>query len=166
MEDPDNVVTKKFVEINNQLVSDYINQDDIAFYNSKLNEVMNNTTYGIPIKKGNRYFYTKTNPEQKQPVIFMREGLFGEDKAILDINALSDDGTTASMVRSYSNDGKYLATSLSVHGSYWQHILIKDINNDLILEAIDELDTLEEIAPPRDWSTSHAGGPRKITLEY
>jgi len=33
------------------------------------------------------------------------------------------------------------------------------------LEAMNQLDRLKEIAPPRDWSTSHAGGPRKITLE-
>jgi len=34
------------------------------------------------------------------------------------------------------------------------------------LEALGQLDKLEEIAPPRDWSTSHAGGPRRITVEY
>lgn len=33
------------------------------------------------------------------------------------------------------------------------------------LEALGQLDKLEEIAPPRDWSSSHAGGPRKTTLE-
>lgn len=40
----------------------------------------------------------------------------------------------------------------------WQTIIDR-------LEAMDQLDKLEEIAPPRDWSTSRAGGPRKITLE-
>jgi hypothetical protein len=40
----------------------------------------------------------------------------------------------------------------------WQTIIDR-------LEALGQLDALEEIAPPRDWSTSHAGGPRKITLE-
>ncbi len=33
------------------------------------------------------------------------------------------------------------------------------------LEAMGELDKLDEIAPPRDWSTSHSGGPRKFALE-
>ena len=32
------------------------------------------------------------------------------------------------------------------------------------LTALGQLDKLEEIQPPRDWSTSHAGGPRKTTL--
>jgi ferredoxin len=32
------------------------------------------------------------------------------------------------------------------------------------LEALGQLDKLEEIVPPRDWSTSSAGGPRRITL--
>ena len=41
----------------------------------------------------------------------------------------------------------------------WQTIIDR-------LESLGQLDKLEEIAPPRDWSTSHAGGPRKITLGY
>jgi ferredoxin len=32
------------------------------------------------------------------------------------------------------------------------------------LAALGQLDKLEEIVPPRDWSTSSAGGPRRITL--
>ena len=34
------------------------------------------------------------------------------------------------------------------------------------LTALGQLDELEKIQPVRDWSTSHAGGPRKITLEH
>jgi len=33
------------------------------------------------------------------------------------------------------------------------------------LEALDKLDRLEEITPPKDWGTSHSGGPRRITIE-
>jgi len=33
------------------------------------------------------------------------------------------------------------------------------------LNHLGQLDKLEEIEPPRDWSTSHSGGPRRITLE-
>jgi len=32
------------------------------------------------------------------------------------------------------------------------------------LAGLGQLDKLEEIEPPRDWSTSHAGGPRKIII--
>lgn len=32
------------------------------------------------------------------------------------------------------------------------------------LEALGQLDKLEEIVAPRDWSTSSAGGPRRITI--
>jgi len=33
------------------------------------------------------------------------------------------------------------------------------------LAALGQLDRLEEIEPPRDWSTSHSGGPRRIIIE-
>ncbi len=32
------------------------------------------------------------------------------------------------------------------------------------LASLGQLDKLEEIEPPRDWSTTHAGGPRRITI--
>ena len=32
------------------------------------------------------------------------------------------------------------------------------------LDATGELDRLEEIEPPKDWSASHSGGPRKVVL--
>ena len=40
----------------------------------------------------------------------------------------------------------------------WQTIIDR-------LEALGQLDELEAIASPRDWSSSQAGGPRRITLE-
>ena len=39
----------------------------------------------------------------------------------------------------------------------WQMIIDR-------LTALGQLDKLEEIQPPQDWSTSQAGGPRKISL--
>ena len=33
------------------------------------------------------------------------------------------------------------------------------------LATLGQLDKLEEIVPPRDWSTSHVGGPRKIIMQ-
>jgi hypothetical protein len=33
------------------------------------------------------------------------------------------------------------------------------------LEALGELDRLNEYVPPCDWSTSHSGGPRKVIRE-
>lgn len=33
------------------------------------------------------------------------------------------------------------------------------------LSHLGQLDKLEEIEPPRDWSTTHSGGPRKINIE-
>ncbi len=33
------------------------------------------------------------------------------------------------------------------------------------LDALGQLDKLEEIEPPKDWGTSHSGGPRKIIIE-
>ena len=33
------------------------------------------------------------------------------------------------------------------------------------LEAIDQLERLDEVLPPKDWSTAHSGGPRRRIRE-
>ena len=40
----------------------------------------------------------------------------------------------------------------------WQLILDR-------MEALGQMDKFEEIEPPRDWSTSHSGGPRRFSVE-
>src|SRR5208337_4359813 len=66
---------------------------------------------------GKYYFYTRRDAGQNQPLLYVREGLNGGDRVLLDTNKLSADGTVALDWWFPSDDGKYIAYGTSPNGS-------------------------------------------------
>src|SRR5438270_3453105 len=66
---------------------------------------------------GNNYFYERRDGRQNQAVIYVREGRHGNDRALIDVNALAPDGTIALDWWYPSEDGKYVAFGTSPNGS-------------------------------------------------
>jgi prolyl oligopeptidase len=50
---------------------------------------------GTPQLAGHYYFYIRREGTQNQPVLLVREGLKGKDRALIDVNKMSSDGTVA-----------------------------------------------------------------------
>jgi prolyl oligopeptidase len=67
--------------------------------------------------RGGRYFYTKREGEKNQPILWMREGLKGTPKIMVDPNELSETGIVALDWWYPSHDGKRLVYGLSEAGS-------------------------------------------------
>ena len=152
LEDPENQESKKFVEENNRIVEDYMDQQLVEHFSQQLEEAMEYEKFFVPQYRNNRYFYGRQTPDDMQPMIYMREGIDGEENVIFDINAQSEDGTTASMIQSYSHDGKYMTAHLTKHGSDWQEILVKDIDQDSPMESL-QWTTMGNIA----WNSDSTG---------
>ena len=74
-----------------------------------------------------RYFYRRQGPGQDQPVLFVREGLHGEDRALIDPNRMSADGTTSLDWWSPSWDGGLLAYGLSDCGDENSTLRVLDV---------------------------------------
>jgi prolyl oligopeptidase len=83
----------------------------------RLSELLSIGTISAPQLGGKYYFYTKREGSQNQPVLFVREGLNGKDRALVDVNALAADGTVALDWWTPSEDGKYVAYGTSPSGS-------------------------------------------------
>ena len=83
----------------------------------RLTELLSIGTIGAPQVGGKYYFYTKREGSQNQPVLFVREGVHGEDRALVDVNQLAADGTVALDWWDPSDDGKYVAYGTSPSGS-------------------------------------------------
>ena len=66
---------------------------------------------------GNNYFYERRDGRQNQAVVYVREGRNGEDRALIDVNALAPDGTIALDWWYPSEDGRYVAFGTSPNGS-------------------------------------------------
>src|SRR6185312_13579026 len=66
---------------------------------------------------GNRFFYVRRDGRQNQPVLYVRQGVSGQDRVLLDVNALAPDGTVALDWFYPSPDGKFVAYGTSPNGS-------------------------------------------------
>jgi prolyl oligopeptidase len=74
-------------------------------------------TIGAPQLGGKYYFYTRREGTQNQPILLVREGVHGTDRALVDVNQMAADGTVALDWWYPSNDGKYVAYGTSHSGS-------------------------------------------------
>ena len=83
----------------------------------RLTELLSVGSISAPQIAGPYFLYTKREGMQNQPVLYVREGLNTADRVLLDVNALSADGTIALDWWYPSEDGKYVAYGTSASGS-------------------------------------------------
>ncbi|MFI5109605.1 MAG: prolyl oligopeptidase family protein [Terriglobales bacterium] len=84
---------------------------------ARLTQLLSIGNVGTPQVGGEWYFYTRREGMQNQPVLYVRKGLKGTDRALVDVNALAADGTVALDWWQISHDGKYVAYGTSPSGS-------------------------------------------------
>jgi prolyl oligopeptidase len=75
-----------------------------------------------------RYFYLKRSGTQEQPVLYVREGLRGADRVLLDPARLSSDGASALDWFYPSPDGRLVAYGLSEGGSEQSTLRVLDVD--------------------------------------
>jgi prolyl oligopeptidase len=128
LENPDSPETKAWVEAQNKVTFSYLQGiPKREVLQSRLMELWNYEKYGMPFKRGDRYFYSKNDGLQNQNVLYKIETLTSEPFVLLDPNALSTDGTVALSGISISDDGGKLAYGLSKSGSDWQEWRVRDV---------------------------------------
>ncbi|GET37402.1 prolyl oligopeptidase family serine peptidase [Microseira wollei] len=128
LEDPDSDETKAWVDAENSVTFEYLNQIPVREkIKQRLTQLWDYEKYDIPLKKGNRYFYFKNDGLQNQSVLYTLTSLDGEAKVLLDPNKLSEDGTIALSGAAISEDGNLMAYGLSTSGSDWQEWKVRDV---------------------------------------
>jgi prolyl oligopeptidase len=94
---------------------------------ARLKELMTIGVVNTPQIGGAYYFYTRREGMQNQPVLYVREGVRGKDRVLVDVNELAADGTIALDWYQASDDGKRVAYWTSPSGS--EHSTIKFIES-------------------------------------
>ncbi len=129
----------------------------------RMAEILGSGSISTPVEAGGRYFFSRRHGNQDQPVVYMRATLDGEDRALLDPNEMSDDGTTTIDWYVPSKDGSLLAYGKSVEGTETSTMFILDV------EAGSDLgDVFEKVrfANPQwleDGSGFYYSRPRDVT---
>ena len=134
LEDDNSEETAEWVTAQNAITFDHLGS--ISFRNNlkkRFETIWNFERFGVPIKKGGRYFFMKNDGLQNQSVLYMQDNLDAEAVVILDPNSFSEDGTISLGAISPSPDGKYLAYAISRGGSDWNEILIMEIESRKML---------------------------------
>lgn len=99
----------------------------------RLTELWNYERYSAPFKEGGRSYYAKNDGLQNQSVIYVMDALDSEPRVLLDPNTWSEDGTVALSGMAFSDDGRYVAYSVSASGSDWQTWHVMDIASGRVL---------------------------------
>ncbi len=129
LENDTSAATAAWVEAENKVTESYLSK--IPFRDKikkRLTELTDYEKIGTPYKKKGKYYFFKNDGLQNQSVLYVKETLDGEAKVLLDPNKLSDDGTVALSGVSFSNNGKYLAYTISRSGSDWIEIYVIDLS--------------------------------------
>lgn len=128
LEDLDSAETASWVQAENKLTFDYLNQiPERAAIKARLTKLWNYERYGIPSKEGDRYFYTKNDGLQNQSVVYTVNSLDAEGTVLIDPNKLSSDGTVALAEDDVTDDGKLMLYGLAASGSDWNELHVRDV---------------------------------------
>ncbi|WP_291980810.1 prolyl oligopeptidase family serine peptidase [Luteitalea sp.] len=138
LEDDNAADTKAWVEAQNAVTFGYLDKipgrDTLK---QRLTTLWNYERYGLPRKRGAHYVFTRNDGLQNQAVYYRTRSLDAPPEVLLDPNTLSADGTIAVGSTTFSDDGRYMAYSLSESGSDWIRWKVREVatGNDLADEV-------------------------------
>jgi len=99
----------------------------------RLTELLSIGSVTQPVIAGRHYFYTRREGMQNQPILYVREGLNGPDRPLVDANQLAADGTIALDWFQPSENGKYVAYGTSPSGSEMSTLHIIETKTGTVL---------------------------------
>lgn len=135
LENDTSAQTLAWVEAERKVTDDYLYaipfRDKIHM---RMEELADYKKHGMPRKaKDGRYYFFENSGLQNQSVLYRAENLDAEPTVFLDPNTLSEDGTVALTGTSMSDDGKYMAYTVSRSGSDWTEIYVMDVETGQLL---------------------------------
>ena len=122
-------------------------------FQQRMRELFDYERFGIPRKAGNRYFYSRNTGLQNQNVLYVREGLNGTPRMLVDPNTWSKDGATALAEWVPSKDGRRLLYSVQEGGTDWRIVRVLDVETGKVLP--DEVKWVKFSA--LDWAKDGSG---------
>ena len=130
LEDGESPDTRAWTEAQNALTRSYLDAvPGRARLRARLDQLLAIGAIGVPTPARGRYFYQRRDGRQNQPVLYLREGVHGEDRPVVDPNALDPGGTVALDWYYPSDDGRLLAYGLSENGSEQSVLHVLDVDS-------------------------------------
>jgi prolyl oligopeptidase len=129
---------REWVTAQNRVAENYLSTlPGRAAFRDRMREVYNFERFGIPEKRGSRYFYSRNSGLQNQSVLYVRDGLSGAPRMLIDPNTWSQDGATALAEWEGSEDGRRIVYTVQEGGTDWRIVRVLDVDTGQVLS--DEL---------------------------
>ncbi|MDF1808579.1 MAG: prolyl oligopeptidase family serine peptidase [Phycisphaerales bacterium] len=96
---------------------------------SRLRELMEVPSIGSPSVYGNRYFYSKREGAQPQSVLYVRDGLEGDDRVLLDPQVIDPTGLTTVSWTAPNKDGSLMAFGMYASGDENSTLYLLDVES-------------------------------------
>jgi len=124
-----------WVTAENAVTEAYLDQlPGRAFFRKRIKQIFDFERFGVPEKKGGRYFYSKNNGLQNQAVLYVRDTLDAAPRLLIDPNSWSKDGATALAEWVASEDGRKLLYSVQDGGTDWRTLKVLDVDTRRALD--------------------------------
>ena len=119
---------RAWVTAQNQVTDAYLaTLPQRAVFRDRIKVLYNYERFGVPVKAGGRYFYTRNSGLQNQSVLYVRDALNGEGRVLIDPNGWAKDGATALASWRPSEDGKKLLFGIQDGGTDWRTLKVLDV---------------------------------------
>jgi prolyl oligopeptidase len=120
--------TREWIESQNALTRSYLAAvPDRPRIHAALTQLWDYPKYGVPTRRSGRTFYFENSGLLNHPIYYVRDRDSGEERALLDPNTLSSDGTVALSTVAPSPDGSLVGYGVSTSGSDWQEFRVRDV---------------------------------------
>jgi prolyl oligopeptidase len=128
LEDADSPAVKEWTDKQNEFTRSVLDKlpgrDAI---HDRLGALLEIGSLGTPAPRKGKYFFTRRDGKQNQPVLYVRDGLHGKDRVLIDPNEIDKEGTTALDWWFPSRDGALLAYGLSNNGSEQSTLRVREV---------------------------------------
>lgn len=142
-----------WVESQNDVTAGYLGTiPGREIYLERLKAWFDHERVSPPHKRGNRYFFTRAARLENQAALYVREGVAGADRLLINPNTWSDDGAAALAEWSPSQDGAYVAYAIQDSGTDWRTIQVLDVDSGEVLDDRVEWGRFTQIAWTHDGS--------------
>ncbi len=102
-------------------------------FKARMKQLYNYERFGMPVKKGGKYFYSRNSGLQNQSVLYVRDTLDGAGRVVIDPNGWSKDGATALAEWTPSEDGSKILYGIQDGGTDWRTLKVLDVATGQLL---------------------------------
>ncbi len=122
--------TRAWIDAQNAYTDAYLQQVTMRpQIQAEIEKLQRVETYGMPMKRGDLYFFKKRLADENQGSLYVRRGVAGADERLVDATKLSADQNTSVNLLDVTNDGSMLAYGIRQGGADEMEVHLVDVES-------------------------------------